>query len=365
MNKPNPFTSKFTQPLPASRSELNSQLASADRRFTIAAGMLDDEASGQEKSASAERGDGLFDEAKLSDELSAPYRSWCVQHRYLPGQTLLTPVSSLKVTAFNPRHFYNEAKLTALSQSILENGQQQAIHVVPDYQNPDTYFVADGGSRMRALQKARIRDALITVVDLEIGIQSYKLGYELNSQRASQTPFDNAVVWSRMLDGGQFPTQANLAEALRIDAEKVSQTLALRRLPDGLLQEMVAAPERFGTRMAYEIVRFYDKASKDDDATLKLIRRVIDGELRVRDVQAIVNHAGENRADGRKVRQSAVQRFRFKDHAGQSLGELKTYGENRIDLKLVNLPQDTRDRLERAIREVLQPFSGKPGAATE
>ncbi|WP_321816691.1 MULTISPECIES: ParB/RepB/Spo0J family partition protein [unclassified Paraburkholderia] len=365
MKKPNSFTSKFTQALPASRSELNSQLVSADRRFSIAAGMLDNEPDGQDKSAETDRADGLFDKSKLNDELSEQYRNWCVQHRYLPGQTLLAPVSSLKTTAFNPRHFYNENKITELSQSILENGQQQAIHVVPDYENPGTYFVADGGSRTRALQKARIRDALITVVDLEIGIQSYKLGYELNSQRASQTPFDNAVVWSRMLEGKQFLTQANLAEALRIDAEKVSQTLALRRLPDGLLQEMVVAPERFGTRMAYEIVRFYEKTSKDDDATLKLIRRVVDGELRVRDVQAIVNHARESRVDGKKARQSAVQRFRFKDHAGQSLGELKTYGENRIDLKLVNLPEEIRDRLERAIREVLQPFSGKPGTATE
>lgn len=365
MNKPNPYTSKFVQPPTASKAEQNSQLTSRESRFNAAIGMVNSDTTATRQTATAGRGNGLFDASKLSDELSERYREWCVSHRYLPGHTLVVPVSSLKATDFNPRHFYNEAKITELSQSILENGQQQAIHVVPDYETQDSYFVADGGSRMRALQKAHVRDALITVVDLEIGIQSYKLGYELNSQRASQTPFDNAVMWSKLLDGKQFLTQANLAEALRIDPEKVSQTLALRRLPDGLLHEMVVAAERFGTRMAYEIVRFYEKTEKDYDATLKLIRRVVDGELRVRDVQAIVNNARERQVEGKKGRQSAVQRFRFKDHSGQSLGELKTYGENRIDLKLVNLPEETRDRLERAIREVLQPFSGKPGAATE
>ena len=125
-----------------------------------------------------------------------------------------------QTSPFNPRHFYLKASIAELAVNLAKQGQQQAIHVIPDYENPGTYFVSDGGRRVRALKEANKETVKAIVIDLPIGIESYKLGYDLNVQRDSQTVFDNAVVWKRFLEEKHFQSQRELAEHLgprRID----------------------------------------------------------------------------------------------------------------------------------------------------
>ncbi|MCW0134285.1 ParB/RepB/Spo0J family partition protein, partial [Burkholderia pseudomallei] len=116
-------------------------------------------------------------------------------NRSAPDQMIVLSLSAIKHSPFNPRHFYLKSSIAELAVNLAKQGQQQAIHVIPDYDNPGTYFVSDGGRRVRALKEANKDSVKAIVIDVPIGIQSYKLGYDLNVQRDSQTVFDNAVVW--------------------------------------------------------------------------------------------------------------------------------------------------------------------------
>ena len=138
---------------------------------------------------------------------SAQYRAWRLENRYAPGQVIELPLKAIKHSPFNPRHFYLKSSIAELAVNLAKQGQQQAIHVIPDYENPGTYFVSDGGRRVRALKEANKESVKAIVIDVPIGIQSYKLGYDLNVQRDSQTVFDNAVVWRRFLDDKHFQSQ--------------------------------------------------------------------------------------------------------------------------------------------------------------
>ncbi|MBK1902166.1 MULTISPECIES: ParB/RepB/Spo0J family partition protein [Burkholderia] len=217
-------------------------------------------------------------------EWSVEYQRWCVENRYTPGATIEVNLSQIKPSPFNPRHFYLPRRLEDLVASIAENGQQQPIHVVPDYENPGQFFLHDGGRRERALRTLRHAKAKAIVVDVPVGIQSYKLGYELNTRRENQSPFDNAVKWTYLLENKHFSSQKELAETLGQDESIVSQTLAIGKLPEDVMREMLENQERFPVRIAYEVSKFYQDVDGDVETTLSLIERIVRQEMSVRKV---------------------------------------------------------------------------------
>ncbi|KAG0164424.1 hypothetical protein DFQ30_009955, partial [Apophysomyces sp. BC1015] len=85
---------------------------------------------------------------------SAEYHAWRVANGYTAGQVIELPLKAIQPSPFNPRHFYLKSSIAELAVNLAKQGQQQAIHVIPDHQNPGTFFVSDGGRRVRALKEA-------------------------------------------------------------------------------------------------------------------------------------------------------------------------------------------------------------------
>ena len=283
---------------------------------------------------------------------SPDYRSWRVANGYEPGQVIELDLKSIKPSPFNPRHFYLKASIAELAVNLAKQGQQQAIHVIPDYSNPGSYFVSDGGRRVRALKEANKETVKAVVVDLPVGIESYKLGYDLNVQRDSQTVFDNAVVWRRFLDEGHFQSQKELAEHLGLDESTVAVALSLAKLPEPIMQEMVARPDRFGSNMAYQVGRYH--SARGVDATLRLVNRIVADDLSTRQVADIVKgRANPQEATKPATRQRYAQRMEIKLE-GVAVGDLKSYGDDRLELRLRGLSRDKRDEILRQIEQMLQ-----------
>jgi ParB family chromosome partitioning protein len=283
---------------------------------------------------------------------SSDYRSWRVANGYEPGQVIELDLKSIKPSPFNPRHFYLKTSIAELAVNLAKQGQQQAIHVIPDYSNPGSYFVSDGGRRVRALKEANKETVKAVVVDLPIGIESYKLGYDLNVQRDSQTVFDNAIVWRRFLDEGHFQSQKELAEHLGLDESTVAVALSLAKLPEPIMQEMVARPDRFGSNMAYQVGRYH--SARGVDATLRLVNRIVADDLSTRQVADIVKgRANPQEAAKPPTRQRYAQRMEIKLD-GVAVGDLKSYGDDRLELRLRGLSRDKRDEILRQIEQMLQ-----------
>lgn len=283
---------------------------------------------------------------------SAEYRAWRLVNNYHPGQVIELELKAIKPSPFNPRHFYLKTSIAELAVNLAKQGQQQAIHVIPDYTNPGSYFVSDGGRRVRALKEANKETVRAVVVDLPIGIESYKLGYDLNVQRDSQTVFDNAVVWRRFLDEQHFQSQKELAEHLGLDESTVAVALSLAKLPESIMQEMVARPDRFGSNMAYHVGRYH--SARGVEATLRLINRIVADDLSTRQVADIVKGRANPPENVKpSVRQRYAQRMEIKLD-GVSVGDLKSYGDDRLELRLRGLSRDRRDEILRQIEQILQ-----------
>lgn len=282
---------------------------------------------------------------------STQYRAWRLENRYAPGQVIELSLKAIKPSPFNPRHFYLKSSIAELAVNLAKQGQQQAIHVIPDYDTPGSYFVSDGGRRVRALKEANKETVKAIVIDLPIGIQSYKLGYDLNVQRDSQTVFDNAVVWKRFLDEKHFQSQKELAEHLSLDESTVAVALSIGKLPEAIMQEMVARPDRFGSNMAYQVGRYH--SARGTDATLRLITKIVSDDLSTRQVSDIVKgRAAAQESPKPAGRQRYAQRLEIK-LGGASVGDLKSYGDDRIELRLRGLPKEKRDAILEQLERML------------
>jgi ParB family transcriptional regulator, chromosome partitioning protein len=284
---------------------------------------------------------------------SPAYHAWRVEYGYRAGQVIELPLKVIKASPFNPRHFYLKSSIAELAVNLAKQGQQQAIHVIPDYDNPGTYFVSDGGRRVRALKEANKESVKAIVIDLPIGIESYKLGYDLNVQRDSQTVFDNAIVWKRFLDDKHFQSQKELAEHLGLDESTVAVALSIAKLPEAVMQEMVVRTDRFGSNMAYQVGRYH--SARGADATLRLINKILSDDLSTRQVADIVKGRATGQESAKPAgRQRYAQRLEIKLD-GVSVGDLKSYGDDRIELRLKGLSKDKRDDILRQIEQMLLP----------
>ncbi|SHK21927.1 ParB/RepB/Spo0J family partition protein [Paraburkholderia terricola] len=309
------------------------------------------QAAGRPVSPVVPQSDVEIDADEVSNE-SAAYRAWRIEHGYRPGQVIDLALKTIKPSPFNPRHFYLKPSIAELAVNLARQGQQQAIHVIPDYENPGTYFVSDGGRRVRALKEANKESVKAVVIDLPIGIQSYKLGYDLNVQRDSQTVFDNAVVWKRFLDDRHFQSQKELAEHLGLDESTVAVALSIAKLPEAVMHEMVARPDRFGSNMAYQVGRYH--TARGADATLRLINKIISDDLSTRQVADIVKGRATAQESSKPAgRQRYAQRLEIK-LGGVSVGDLKSYGDDRIELRLKGLTREKRDDILRQIEKMLK-----------
>lgn len=282
---------------------------------------------------------------------SAQYCAWRNENRYQPGQIIELPLKAIKASPFNPRHFYLKSSIAELAVNLAKQGQQQAIHVIPDYDNPGTFFVSDGGRRVRALKEANKDSVKAIVIDLQIGIESYKLGYDLNVQRDSQTVFDNAVVWRRFIEESHFQSQKELAEHLGIDESTIAVALSIGKLPEAVMQEMVARTDRFGSNMAYQVGRYH--TARGTDATLRLINKILSDDLSTRQVADIVKGRANAQENTKPVgRQRYAQRHEIKMN-GSTVGDLKSYGDDRLELRLRGLSRDKRDEILQQLEKML------------
>jgi len=347
--KPNPFAKGFK----ARPDTTSSEKRTALDRINAIDDIVNQEA-GNDKQVTGRSGgypnDEVVDDIENSE--SDEFKSWRRKNGYVTGQVIDLPLKAIKPSPFNPRHFYLKASIAELAVNLAKQGQQQAIHVIPDHENPGTFFVSDGGRRVRALKEANKETVKAIVIDLPIGIESYKLGYDLNVQRDSQTVFDNAIVWKRFLEENHFQSQRELADHLGLDESTIAVALAISKLPENVMHEMVARPDRFGSNMAYQVSRFH--SARGADATLRLINKIASDDLSTRQVADIVKgRASAQETPKPAGRQRYAQRLEIKLE-GIAVGDLKTYGDDRLELRLRGLSKEKRDALHLQIEKMLQ-----------
>src|SRR5690349_3214618 len=117
------------------------------------------------------------------------------------------------------------------------------------------------------------------------------------------------------------------------------------------MQEMVARPDRFGWNMAYQGGRYH--CERGAGCTRRRINKILSDDLSTRqDDDLVTGRATAQESAKPAGRQRYAQRLDIK-LAGVSVGDLKSYGEDRLELKLRGLTRDKRDEILRQIEQML------------
>lgn len=270
---------------------------------------------------------------------------------YEENQVIAVPIAKLVDNPFNPRFFYSEDSIAEISADLAQNKQLMPvlICVAPDMEH---FILIDGLRRKKGLLRGNKATVNAVVIDLSTNEELYRYAYALNNQREQQTPFDNALAWQKLLDEGVVHDNAGIERLTKTDKGTVSKVLSLAKLPMPLLTKMHANADKFGLSLAYEISLFHN--ARGEEATMKLIDKVIIDKLGYRDVERI--RKSKVPVDGESLSKKTRKRY---DHqydlnlSGKKIGQMKSYNNGRIDVNLQNLPDETREKFIEGIQKLI------------
>ena len=198
----------------------------------------------------------IADVIPKASEGTPRFVAWAKAAGYKPGSILKLPLDLLDDNPYNPRRFYLQESIDRLTINLSNIGQQSPIQVALRHDAEGRFTIIEGHRRVRALRKLGRATVKAMVVDKNEALDLYKLAFDLNTQRDSQTIFDNAMAWRELLVKGQVESQQALAAFLGIDETTVSMTLSVAHLPEEVLRAMVRHAEHFGLNTSYHIQRY-------------------------------------------------------------------------------------------------------------
>lgn len=160
---------------------------------------------------------------------------------------------------YAPRESYTPEMIEARASALRDQGQHDAIHVIP---NPDVagrYIIADGWTRTLACTQHQVLEYLLAEVHHDLSAnEAAWFGYQQNEERVQHCDLDRGFFYKKMMDAGQTLTQ--IAEFAKVSKSQMSYYLSFTKLPDDVLDIVRAHPAKFGANAAHHLSRMAEAA---------------------------------------------------------------------------------------------------------
>lgn len=186
-------------------------------------------------------------------------------------------IDSIEANPYQPRSRFDEEALGQLAQSIRTYGLIQPVTVRPAENGK--YQLISGERRFRAAKMAGLTEipAFVRTVD---DIQSIQMALVENIQRSDLNAIEIAVCYQLLIDEGQMK-QEELSGKVGKDRSTISNYLRLLKLSS----EAQAAVRDNLIAMGHARALL---PVEDEQQQGRIVRQVIDGQLSVRQTEAIV-----------------------------------------------------------------------------
>jgi len=206
---------------------------------------------------------------------------------------MMVPIEQVVPNPDQPRRRFDAELLDDLAASIKEKGIIQPLIV---RRKDAGYEIVAGERRWRASQKAGLHQIPVIIRDFD-DTEVLEIAIIENIQRADLNPVEEAAGYVQLMSKFGH-TQEKLAEALGKSRSHIANTIRLMQLPE-MVQGFVTEG-KLSAGHARALI-----TAKDPVA---LARKVISGDLSVRDTEKLVRKAGEPpEGDGRAAsRKSGV-----------------------------------------------------------
>ena len=188
------------------------------------------------------------------------------------------PIEFLRPSALQPRRYFGEDELAALTESIRAKGVMQPLLVRRPADADDRYEIVAGERRWRAAQLAGCHELPVVIYALS-DREALELALLENVQRQDLTPLEEADGYRRLID--EFGhTQEELARTLGKSRSHIANLIRLLGLPAALRTMLESGQLSAGHARALLGAR--------DPAPLA--RQVVARGLNVRQTEALVRN---------------------------------------------------------------------------
>lgn len=212
------------------------------------------------------------------------------------GEQRIVPIDQIRGGKLNPRREFKEEELEELAESIRQKGIVQPIIVRPD-QLAGGYEIVAGERRWRAAQRANLHSVPVIVRDLT-DQEVLELGIIENVQRADLNPIEEAGGYRELIDRFGY-TQDQLAEVIGKSRSHLANTLRLLKLPTSV-QALVQEGK---------LTAGHARALVGREDAEELAQRIIERDLNVREVEALVQSGGIGQPSRRREKNADTLAF--------------------------------------------------------
>ena len=202
------------------------------------------------------------------------------------------PVELLRRNPDQPRRMFGEVELAELTESVRERGVLQPILVRPAPGAPGEFQIVAGERRWRAAQRAGLHVVPILVRPLD-DVDVAEIGIIENVQRTDLNAIEEAQGYKLLLE--RFGrTQEAIAKTVGKSRSHVANALRLLNLPPAVREHLEAGRLTAGHARAIA-------AARDPE---RLARVIVDGDLTVRQAEALSRQVDETPLASAKSRSS-------------------------------------------------------------
>jgi len=224
------------------------------------------------------------------------------------GEQRMVPIEQIRAGKLNPRKTFKEDELAELADSIREKGLVQPILVRPEPGSSNGYEIVAGERRWRASQRAGLHTVPVIVRDLA-DQEVLELAIIENVQRADLNPIEEAAGYQELIERYAY-TQERLAEVIGKSRSHLANTLRLLKLPTSV-QSMVENGK---------LTAGHARALVGREDAEAMAERIIESQLNVRDVEALVQAGTEAAQTTRRVRDKDADTKAFEKELADMLG---------------------------------------------
>ncbi|MFN2462833.1 MAG: ParB/RepB/Spo0J family partition protein [Candidatus Dormibacteria bacterium] len=213
------------------------------------------------------------------------------------------PLESIAVNPDQPRQSFGDAEMEGLIQSVRAHGILQPLVVA---RNGAGYRLIAGERRLRAARAAGLLEVPVIVRDAPDARESLALALIENIQRHDLNSLEEAEAYRRLLEEFQLSHEA-IARQVGRTRTHISNTLRLLGLVPAVQSALLGGAISTGHARAL--------APLGEDAQEEALRRVLRGELNVRQTESLAREL----ADGGGSRRGAARVKREKDPETRAL----------------------------------------------
>jgi ParB family transcriptional regulator, chromosome partitioning protein len=226
------------------------------------------------------------------------------------GEQRLISIDQLHPNGRNPRKSFADAELTELADSIRSRGLLQPIVARLDRERGG-YEIVAGERRWRAAQRIGLHDVPVIVRELS-DQEVAEFALIENVQRTDLNPIEEATGYSELMEKFGY-TQEEVAEVIGKSRSHLANTLRLLRLPASV--RVLVQDGKLTAGHARALI-----GREDAEA---LARRIVEEELNVREVEALVQdeaRGGSSRSGRRGGEEKDADSRAFEKDMSDSLG---------------------------------------------